>query len=69
MLPGTIIVVVGTDVITQGLTQGRITWELVIILGVALSILIGLTWYVKQQLHISKKEKNNQTLGNKESHE
>jgi len=69
MLPGTIIVVVGTDVITQGLTQGRITWELVIILGVALAILIGLTWYVKQQLHVSKKEKNNRTLGNKEPHE
>jgi len=58
MLPGTIIVVVGTDVITKGLAQGRIAWELIAILAVAVIILIGVTWYTKRQLKQAKRMKN-----------
>jgi uncharacterized membrane protein YdjX (TVP38/TMEM64 family) len=58
MLPGTIIVVVGTDALTQGLTQGRIPWELVgilVITGVALSLLV---WYSRRRFNEKRKNKN-----------
>ncbi len=56
MLPGTIIVVVGTDALTQGLTQGRVPWELIGVLLITVFILVGITWYARRQM--KKKRKN-----------
>jgi uncharacterized membrane protein YdjX (TVP38/TMEM64 family) len=58
MLPGTIIVVVGTDALTQGLTQGRIPWELLgvlVITGVALGLFV---WYSRRKFNEKRKNKN-----------
>ncbi len=63
MLPGTIIVVVGTDALTQGLTQGRIPWELI---GVLISTIIALgliVWYSRRRLN--EKRKNHLQQGKK----
>ncbi len=60
MLPGTILVVVGTDVLTQGLTQGRISWEL---LGVFLITCIALgliVWYSRRKFKEKRKHHENQ---------
>jgi uncharacterized membrane protein YdjX (TVP38/TMEM64 family) len=58
MLPGTIIVVVGTDALTQGLTQGRIPLELLgvlVITGIALGLLV---WYSRRKFNEKRKNKN-----------
>jgi uncharacterized membrane protein YdjX (TVP38/TMEM64 family) len=60
MLPGTIIVVVGTDAITQGLTQGRVPWLLVGVLAVTALIIVLITWYGRRQLQ--EKRKNNDDI-------
>jgi len=60
MLPGTILVVVGTDVLTQGLTQGRISWELLgvlLITGIALGLIV---WYSRRKFKEKRKEQGNQ---------
>jgi uncharacterized membrane protein YdjX (TVP38/TMEM64 family) len=54
MLPGTIIVVVGTDALTQGLTKGRMPWEL---LGVLFATVLALGLIVYYSRRILK-EKN-----------
>ena len=56
MLPGTIIVVVGTDVLTQGLTQGRIPWELLGVLCITVFILVLIIWYARKQLQQKRKK-------------
>jgi uncharacterized membrane protein YdjX (TVP38/TMEM64 family) len=56
MLPGTIIVVVGTDALTQGLTQGRVPWELLGVLFVTIFALALIVWYSRRRLN--KKRKN-----------
>lgn len=56
MLPGTIIVVVGTDALTQGLTQGRIPWELLGVLFITSFALVLIVWYSRRRL--SEKRKN-----------
>jgi uncharacterized membrane protein YdjX (TVP38/TMEM64 family) len=50
MIPGTIIVVVGTDVLTQEITQGRASWELIGVLVITALILGFIIWYEGRQL-------------------
>jgi uncharacterized membrane protein YdjX (TVP38/TMEM64 family) len=56
MIPGTIIVVVGADAITQGITEGRIPWGLVGVVVIAALILTLIGWYAQRQ--VQKKRKN-----------
>jgi len=60
MLPGTIIVVVGTDAITQVITQGRVPWLLVGVLVITALVLGLITWYGRRQLQ--EKRKNNDDI-------
>ena len=55
MLPGTIIVVVGTDLLTQEITQGRAPLELVGILVITALILGSIIWYERGQLQEKRK--------------
>ena len=57
MLPGTIIVVVGTDALTQGLTQGRVPWELVVVLFFTILSLGLIVWYSRRTLKEQRKVK------------
>jgi membrane protein implicated in regulation of membrane protease activity len=57
MLPGTIIVVVGTDALTQSLTQGRIPWELLGVLFITCLALGLIIWYSRRRF--KEKRKNN----------
>jgi uncharacterized membrane protein YdjX (TVP38/TMEM64 family) len=62
MLPGTIIVVVGTDALTQGLTQGRIPLELVGILVITIIALALIVWYSRRRFNETKrKNEQNET--------
>jgi uncharacterized membrane protein YdjX (TVP38/TMEM64 family) len=61
MLPGTIIVVVGTDALTQGLTQGRIPLELVGVLVITIISLALIVWYSRRRF--------NETRRNNKQHE
>jgi uncharacterized membrane protein YdjX (TVP38/TMEM64 family) len=62
MIPGTIIVVVGTDVLTQGVTQGRAPWELVGVLVITALVLGLIVWHERRQLQEKKtKMKSEQT--------
>ncbi len=61
MLPGTIIVVVGTDALTQGITQGRIPWVLVGVLIITTLVLGLIIWYGRRQLQ--EKRKNQDDIG------
>ncbi len=63
MLPGTIIVVVGTDALTQGLTQGRVPWELLAILFVTIFALALIVWYSRRRLN-EKRKNQEQHNGN-----
>ena len=60
MLPGTIIVVVGTDALTQGLTQGRVPWELIGVLLITSLILGLMIWYARRQIQEKRKTKEKQ---------
>lgn len=55
MLPGTIIVVVGTDALTQGLSQGRVPWELIGVLIITTLILGLMVWYARRQVQQKRK--------------
>jgi len=55
MLPGTIIVVVGTDLLTQEITQGRAPLELVGILVITALILGSIICYERRQLQAKRK--------------
>jgi uncharacterized membrane protein YdjX (TVP38/TMEM64 family) len=57
MIPGTIIVVVGADAITQGITEGRIPWTLVGVVLIAALILSLIGWYAQRQLRKKRKNK------------
>jgi uncharacterized membrane protein YdjX (TVP38/TMEM64 family) len=61
MIPGTIIVVVGTDVLTQEMTQGRAPWELVGVLVITALVLGLIIWYERKRLQEKTKMKNEQT--------
>jgi uncharacterized membrane protein YdjX (TVP38/TMEM64 family) len=61
MLPGTIIVVVGTDAFTQGLTQGRVPWELLGVLAITSFILVLLAWYARREFRQKKKTSDETT--------
>ncbi len=61
MLPGTIIVVVGTDALTQGLTQGRIPWELIGVLVISVCILVLISWYARRQMKQKRKNTEEQS--------
>jgi uncharacterized membrane protein YdjX (TVP38/TMEM64 family) len=63
MLPGTIIVVVGTDALTQGLTQGRVPWELLGVLFVTIFALALIVWYSRRRLN-EKRKNQEQHNGN-----
>lgn len=60
MLPGTIIVVVGTDALTQGLTQGRIPLELLGVLCVTCFVLGLIVWYSRRKLNEKRKNQEQQ---------
>jgi uncharacterized membrane protein YdjX (TVP38/TMEM64 family) len=60
MLPGTIIVVVGTDALTQGLTQGRIPWELLGVLFITIFALALIVWYSRRRFNEKRKNKDQQ---------
>ena len=60
MLPGTIIVVVGTDALTQGLTQGRVPWELIGVLLITSLILGLMIWYARRQIQEKRKTQEEQ---------
>jgi uncharacterized membrane protein YdjX (TVP38/TMEM64 family) len=55
MIPGTIIVVVGTDVLTQGITQGHVSWVLVGVLIITALVLGLIAWYARRQLEEKRK--------------
>lgn len=59
MLPGTILVVVGTDVLTQSLTQGRISWELLGILLITCIALGLIVWYSRRKFKEKRKHHEN----------
>ena len=61
MLPGTIIVVVGTDALTQGLTQGRVPWELLGVLFITVLSLGLIVWYSRRRFK-EKRIQENQDL-------
>ena len=65
MLPGTIIVVVGTDVLTQGLTQGRVPWELLGVLIITIIALGIIVWYSRRKLKEKRKNKEEQEKNKK----
>lgn len=50
MLPGTILYVVGADAVTRGLTQGKVPWDLVIIVALVAGILALLVWQARKKL-------------------
>ena len=66
MLPGTIIVVVGTDALTQGLTQRRIPWELLAVILLTCLTLGMLMWYSRQKLNEKRKNQEKQDRRKKE---
>jgi uncharacterized membrane protein YdjX (TVP38/TMEM64 family) len=62
MIPGTIIVVVGTDVLTQEITQGRAPWELVCVLVITALVLGLIIWYERKQLQEKRKNQDKKKL-------
>ena len=58
MIPGTIIVVVGSDVLTQGITEGRTPWELVGVLAITVLVLGLIVWYERRQLQQKRKNQD-----------
>lgn len=66
MLPGTIIVVVGTDALTQGLTQGRIPWELLGVLVITCIALGLIVWYSRRRFNEKRKNQEQQKANKKE---
>jgi uncharacterized membrane protein YdjX (TVP38/TMEM64 family) len=65
MLPGTIIVVVGTDALTQGLTQGHIPLELLGVLVITVIALGLIVWYSRQRFNEKKQNKEQQEINKK----
>ena len=55
MIPGTILIVVGTDVLTQAITEGRISWELVSVLAITALVLGLIAFYARRQLQEKRK--------------
>jgi uncharacterized membrane protein YdjX (TVP38/TMEM64 family) len=62
MIPGTIIVVVGTDVFTQEITQGRTPWELVCVLVITALVLGLIIWYERRKLREKRKNQDEKKL-------
>ena len=54
MLPGTILYVVGTDVILSGVSEGKIPWLLVLVLLLAAVILALLVYWARKKLSCNK---------------
>lgn len=61
MLPGTIIVVVGTDALTQGITHGRMPWELIAVVLITTVILGLMIWYARRQFREKRKTQEERT--------
>lgn len=55
MLPGTIVVVVGSDALLTMATTGTIPWLLIGILIITVLLLFGITYVVKTRMDITKK--------------
>ena len=66
MLPGTIIVVVGTDALTQGLTQGHIPWELLAVLLITSVALALITWYSQRKFKERRRNQKQKEIQNTE---
>jgi uncharacterized membrane protein YdjX (TVP38/TMEM64 family) len=66
MLPGSIIVVVGTDALTQGLTQGRIPWELLGVLIITCFALGLIVWYSRRRFNEKRKNQESKEANKKE---
>jgi uncharacterized membrane protein YdjX (TVP38/TMEM64 family) len=60
MLPGTIIIVVGTDALTQGLTQGHIPLELVGVLVITIISLALIVWYSRRKFNETRRNNEQQ---------
>lgn len=58
MIPGTILVVVGTDVLTQGMTQGHIPWVSVGVLVITGLVLGLIALYARRQLQEKRKNQD-----------
>jgi uncharacterized membrane protein YdjX (TVP38/TMEM64 family) len=58
MLPGTIIVVVGTDLLTQEVTKGHASLELVGVLIITALVLGLIVWYERGQLQEKRKNQD-----------
>ncbi len=50
MLPGTVIYVVGADVVTKAMTQGKIPWFLIIILIIVIIVITIIANYIRKYL-------------------
>jgi len=57
MLPGTIIVVVSADAITQGLIQGHVSYELIGVIALAAISLGLMVWYARRQYQKKTRKK------------
>jgi len=51
MIPGTIVFVVGADVLTQIFTEGTVPWVLVGVVVCAVFALGVIAWYARWRLH------------------
>jgi uncharacterized membrane protein YdjX (TVP38/TMEM64 family) len=56
MIPGTVIVVVGSDAVTQAITQGTIPWILIGVVVIAALILGFVAWFAQRRLHEKRKD-------------
>lgn len=52
MLPGTILVVVGTDAVLQSIMEKHIPWLLIGVISMVLGILILLSWYLRKKSYL-----------------
>lgn len=66
MLPGTIIVVVGADALTQGFTKGRIPWELLAVVLITSVALALITWYSRRRFREHQKHSQHKEEEQKE---
>jgi uncharacterized membrane protein YdjX (TVP38/TMEM64 family) len=50
MLPGTVVLVVGTDALLRGLEEGRVPWGMLVVIAVALALLFIALVYARRQI-------------------
>jgi uncharacterized membrane protein YdjX (TVP38/TMEM64 family) len=60
MLPGTIVIVVGSDAVAQSIIKGEVLYDLYGVVAVLLCVLLLITWYIKKHSLIIKKLKEHE---------